>query len=85
MNTARFSGDGHITIPIEIRRILGLKSGDRVIFIQDKEGRVMLENVSANAIHKAQKAFEGAAEAIGVKDDEDVLALIDEIRYGKII
>jgi AbrB family looped-hinge helix DNA binding protein len=33
---------GQVTIPVEIRRSLGLKEGDRVQFIQD-EGRIMLE------------------------------------------
>ena len=35
------------------------------------------------AIHKAQKAFEGLAEILGVKDDDDVMALVNEVRYAK--
>lgn len=32
---------------------------------------------------KQQKAFEGIAEEIGVYTDDDVQALVDEVRYGK--
>ena len=39
------------------------------------------DNTSATAIRKAQSAFEGAAEALGLSDEDDVQALIDEVRY----
>ena len=32
---------------------------------------------------KAQKAFEGVAGKIGVKDENYAQALVDEVRYGK--
>ena len=35
------------------------------------------------AIRKAQKAFEGLDEILGVKDDDDVMALVNEVRYAK--
>ena len=35
------------------------------------------------ALHKAQKAFEGVAEQMGVYNEDDVQALVDEVRYGK--
>lgn len=43
----------------------------------------ILSNASARAIRKAQAAFSGAAEAMGISSDEDVQALVDEVRYGK--
>ena len=43
----------------------------------------ILSNASARAIRKAQTAFEGAAEAMGIVSVDDVQALIDEVRYGK--
>ena len=42
----------------------------------------MINNASADAIHKAQKAFEGVAEQIGVYNEDDVQKLVDETRYG---
>ena len=83
MNLAKISANGKITIPVEIRRLLGLKSGDKILFFQKPNGEVVINNASAQAIYKAQKAFEGVAEEIGVYTDDDVQALVDEVRYGK--
>ena len=83
MNLAKISANGQITVPVEIRRLLGLKSGDKVLFYQKRDGEIVLSNASAQAIRKAQAAFAGAAEAMGLSGEEDVQALVDEIRYGK--
>ncbi len=32
-HTAKVSGGGRVTIPIEVRRFLGLKTGDKVSFV----------------------------------------------------
>lgn len=83
MNLAKISANGQITVPAEIRRLLGLKSGDKILFFQKPNGEVVINNASAQAIYKAQKAFEGIAEQMGVYNEDDVQALVDEVRYGK--
>ena len=83
MNLAKLSSNGQITVPIEIRRALGLKSGDKILFFEKPDGEVVITKASTNAIRKAQRAFEGAADSMGVKNEDDVQALIDEVRYGK--
>ena len=83
MNLAKLSSNGQITVTIEIRRALGLKSGDKILFFEKPDGEVVITNASTNAIRKAQRAFEGAADSMGVKNEDDVQALIDEVRYGK--
>lgn len=85
MNLAKISSNGQITVPVEIRRQLGLKSGDKILFFQNKNGEIVLSNASAQAIRKAQAAFDGAAEDMGVSSEDDVQAIIDEMRggYGK--
>ena len=83
MNLAKISANGQITVPVEIRRQLGLKSGDKILFLQNQNGEIVISNASAAAIRKAQSAFSGAAAAMGVSSEEDVQALIDEMRYGK--
>lgn len=54
-----------------------------VLFYQKQGGEVVLSNASAQAIRKAQSAFSGVAEAMGISSEEDVQALVDEVRYGK--
>ncbi len=68
---------------MEIRRSLGLKSGDKVLFLQNQNGDIILTNASSQAIRKAQAAFSGAAEAMGVSSEDDIQALVDELRYRK--
>ena len=83
MNLAKISSNGQITVPVEIRRQLGLKSGDKILFLQKPDGEIVISNASAQAIRKAQAAFSGVAEEIGIYNEEDVQALVDDVRYGK--
>ena len=83
MNLAKISANGQITVPVEIRRQLGLKSCDKILFFQKQNGEIVVSNASAKAIRKAQAAFSGAAEEMGISSEEDVQALVDAVRYGK--
>lgn len=83
MNLAKVSNNGQITVPLEIRRALNLKPGDKVLFMENQEGQITIGNASAQAILKAQNAFVGVAEKIGLTNDDDVQSLVDEIRYKK--
>jgi AbrB family looped-hinge helix DNA binding protein len=83
MNLAKVSANGQVTVPIEIRRKLMLKEGDKILFIERENGEIVINNASATAILKAQKAFEGVAETSGIQDDDQVQALVDEVRYRK--
>ena len=83
MNLAKVSSNGQITVPAEIRQELGLKSGDKILFFKNKDGEVVISNASSAAIRKAQEAFAGVAEQIGVSDEDDVQALVDEVRYKR--
>lgn len=83
MNLAKISANGQITVPVEIRRLLGLKSGDKILFFQKQDGEVVVCNASAQAIRRAQVAFSGAAETMGISGEDDIQALVDEVRYRK--
>lgn len=81
MNLAKVSANGQITVPIEIRKSLNLKPGDKILFYQKPNGEVVVSNASAAALEKAQLAFAGVAEAMGVNTEEDVQDLVDEVRH----
>jgi len=83
MNLAKVSANGQVTVPVEIRRKLDLKEGDKILFFERKNGEVIINNASATAINNAQKAFEGAAKDFDVNSEEDVQQLINEVRYSK--
>ena len=83
MNLAKLSSAGQITVPVDIRRILKLKAGDKILFTQNDSGEIVIGNASINAIRKAQKAFEGIAEELGNPSEKEIQSWVDEIRYGK--
>ena len=83
MNIVRLSANGQITVPAEIRRLLDLKSGDKILLYQNKSGEVVLNNASANALYKVQNVMEGVAERLGLRNEDDVQTLVDEVRYGE--
>ena len=82
MNLVKLSDAGQITVPAEIRKLLGLKSGDKILLYQNESGEVVLNNASANALYKVQSAMDGAAERLNLRDEDDVQKLVDEVRYG---
>lgn len=81
MNLAKVSASGQVTVPVEIRRKLHLKEGNKLLFIEHG-GEIIIRNASATAIVRAQEAFAGAAQDFGVADSADVQGLVDETRYG---
>ena len=83
MNLAKVSANGQVTVPVEIRRKLNLKEGDKILFFERTDGEVVINNASATAIMNAQKAFDGAAGDFGVISEEDVQRLVNEVRYNK--
>jgi len=82
MELAKITLRGQITIPAEIRKKLGVKDGDKVVFIEEN-GRIVMENSVRVALKDVQGAFLGEAERLGLKDERDVAAMIKEVRQKK--
>ena len=79
MELAKISSKGQITIPIDIRKKLGVKDGDKILFLEEND-KIYIVNSSMEALLQAQKAFEGEAERLGLKSIEDVNKMIAELR-----
>lgn len=79
MELAKITSKGQITLPINIRRALRLKDGDKVAFVEEN-GQYILANPTMLALRQAQEDFAGFAEENGLKAEEDVVNLIKEIR-----
>lgn len=84
MDLARVTSKGQITIPMEIRKKLGIKEGSKVLFLEEA-GRIYLTNSSMEAVHEAQRAFAGEAERVGLETEEDVVAMIKEVREERMV
>lgn len=76
MNLARVSSNGQITVPIEIRRKLAIKEGDKIMFFE-KNGEIVLKNSSILALREAQAELEG----IDISEEE-ILNEVMNLRYG---
>ncbi|HIS99767.1 MAG TPA: AbrB/MazE/SpoVT family DNA-binding domain-containing protein [Candidatus Faecaligallichristensenella faecipullorum] len=70
---------GQITIPKDIREALGVSSGDRVTFIVEN-GSVRMVNSAVYAMQVLQREMAGEAERAGLTSDEEVMALVHELR-----
>ena len=82
MELAKVTSTGQITIPVEIRNYLNIKNGDKVVLIKDK-GRVVMANSTMLALKEVQEAFSGAAERMGLQDEDDVVDLVKAHRKSK--
>lgn len=82
MELAKVTSKGQITIPVAIRELLGIREGDKILFVEEGE-KVVLMNASSNALLKAQKAFEGIAQELGIENEQDVVDLVKEIRMER--
>ena len=78
MNLAKVSANGQITVPVEIRRTLKLKEGDKVLFYQNENGEIVVNNTSLIAIQETQEAVVG-----NNYTEAEVLADIMQLRYGE--
>jgi AbrB family looped-hinge helix DNA binding protein len=79
MELAKVTTSGQITIPIQIRRKLGIKEGDKVIFLEEGD-KVVLMNSSQIALKKLQSAMAGEAEKSGIGNEEAVVDLCKNVR-----
>lgn len=79
MELAKVTSKGQVTIPIEVRKKLGLRNGDKVLFVEE-QGRVYMLNSSMDALRAAQIELAGEAEKVGLKSEEDVVQMIKSLR-----
>ena len=71
INDAKVMSKGQVTIPKNIRDLLGVSTGDRVTFIVE-DGVVKVVNSAVYAIKKFQEQMAGEAEKAGLYSEEDI-------------
>ena len=79
IDNAKLMSKGQITIPKDVREILGVSCGDRVTFVVEN-GNVKLINSAVYAMQMFQLQMEGEAENSGLTSDSAVMDLVKEIR-----
>ena len=79
VDNAKVMSKGQITLPKDIRAKLRLSAGDRVTLICE-EDRVILMNSAVYAMKMLQKEMKGEAEKAGIGTDNDIIALVKDVR-----
>jgi len=81
-DVSRVTSKGQVTIPIEMRRQLGIREGDKVLFINNGKN-IIIANAAMAAFAELQEALAGEAERVGLKSEDDVVAMVKEIRQER--
>lgn len=79
IDNAKVMSKGQITIPKDIRDILGVSTGDRVTFVVENDS-VRIINSAVYAMQVLQKQMEGEADTAGLQSEDDIMALVKETR-----
>ncbi len=82
IDNAKVMSKGQVTIPKDIRKILGIESGDRVTFIVEN-GNVRIVNSAVYAMQVFQQNMKDEAEKSGLDSEEDIMKLVNEMRTGE--
>ena len=79
IDNAKVMSKGQVTIPKDIRDILGVSFGDRVTFVVEN-GSVRIINSAIYAMERLQKQMEGEALKAGLNLEESGVDLVREVR-----
>ena len=79
VDNAKIMAKGQVTIPKDIRKVLGVASGDRITFIVEGN-TVRIVNSAVYAMHVLQKEMVGEAERADLSSDDEVMALVKKTR-----
>ena len=79
VDNAKVMAKGQITIPTDVRAVLGVASGDRVTFVVEGNS-VRIVNSAVYAMQMLQQEMVNDAERTGLTSEDDVMALVKELR-----
>ena len=79
IDSAKVMSKGQVTIPKDVREILGVSTGDRVTFIVEGTS-VRIVNSAVYAMQILQNEMAGEAERTGLTSEEDVMTLVNDLR-----
>ena len=79
VENAKVMAKGQITLPKDIREALGVQNGDRVTMIR-KDDQVIMMNSAVYAMKMLQIAMDGEAEKAGLRSNDDVVEMLEEMR-----
>ena len=79
IDNAKVMAKGQVTIPKDVREVLGITSGDRISFIVEN-GTVRIVNSAVYAMQMFQNEIAGEMETSDLTSDDDVMGLVKKLR-----
>lgn len=79
IDNAKVMAKGQVTIPKDVRDVLGVTNGDRVSFIVEGN-TVRIVNSAVYAMQILQSEMANVADSAGLSTEDDILSLVSEIR-----
>lgn len=79
VDNAKVMAKGQITIPKDIREVLGVSNGDRITFIVEGN-TVRMVNSAIYAMQVLQQEMAGEASRTNLTSEADVMRLVEELR-----
>ena len=79
VDNAKVMAKGQITIPKDIREVLGVSNGDRITFIVEGN-TVRMVNSAIYAMQMLQQEMAGEASRTNLTSEADVMRLVEELR-----
>lgn len=83
VNDAKVMDKGQVTIPKNVRQVLGVTNGDRVTFIVEGN-TVRVINSAVYALEQFQKEMMGKAKKAGFVSEEEIAEWITESRRSEV-
>ena len=83
IDVAKITSKGQVTIPADVRAAVGVREGDKLLFVRMDDGSITLRSANletTEAIREGRKAFAGAAKEAGLESEEDLVRLIKRVR-----
>lgn len=82
LDMAKVTSKGQVTVPASVRGAIGVQEGDKILFVQEDDGRISLYGSNMQVLKATQEAFAGAAQEAGLANIDDVVALVNDVRAG---
>ena len=77
VDNAKVMSKGQVTIPKDVREVLGVSTGDRITFVVEGN-TVRLVNSAVYAMQILQSQMKGEAEKAGLVSEDDIMEMVKE-------
>jgi AbrB family looped-hinge helix DNA binding protein len=79
VDSAKVMSKGQVTIPKEVRKVLGVQSGDKVTFVVEGN-TVRVMNSAAYAMRVLQREMSDEANRVGIATEDEAVKLVSSMR-----